>query len=176
MDLMLRFAGPGDVDAIAALHAESWRSSYRGMFPDAFLDGEIHAERRQHWDRRLRTEPGPDQGVLVATAGGACLGFICIYLQAEPAWGPLLDNLHVRPDCKGMGIGQRLIQEGLAWVRAQGPFDRWHLWVVEDNAPARRFYEHLGWLPGERAVHLAPGGAEYACVRHSQRIPAGRER
>jgi len=98
------------------------------------------------------------------------LGFICIDLLAEPGWGPLLDNLHVRPDRKGRGIGQRLIQEGMAWIHAHGSFDRWHLWVVEANTPSRSVYEHLGWVPGDRAIHLAPDGTEYPVCRYSHSL------
>ncbi|MDR3670572.1 MAG: GNAT family N-acetyltransferase [Holophaga sp.] len=176
MNSQVRSAGPGDAGAIAELHAASWRSSYRGAFADAFLDGELGPERRRHWFERLETGPHPDQGVLVAMEDGACVGFICIYLAAEPDWGPLLDNLHVRPDRKGRGIGRRLLQEGIAWIRARGAFDRWHLGVVEANAPARRVYEHLGWTPGERAVHLAPDGTGYAVLRYAQRLPPAEAR
>jgi len=138
MDVHIRPAAAGDVEAVAALHAESWRSTYRGTFSDFYLDGEAPEERLQHWINRLSSGPLPKQGVLVAMDGGVCVGFICIYLQAEPAWGPVLDNLHVRPDRKGRGIGSRLIQEGLGWVRSRRSFDRWHLWVLEGNAAARR--------------------------------------
>ena len=170
MTIHIRPAGPGDAKAIADLHAASWRSTYRGVFPDAYLDREAGPERRRHWDRRLRTDPAPDQGVLVAMEDGACVGFICIYLEGEPGWGPLLDNLHVRPELKGGGIGKRLIEAGRAWVAASGRHDRWHLWVVEGNAPTRRVYEHLGWAPAERGFHTAPDGTEYAVWRCTQKI------
>ncbi len=38
--LTYRAARPGDVPAIAWLHADSWRRHYRGAFSDAFLDDE----------------------------------------------------------------------------------------------------------------------------------------
>jgi len=170
MTLEIRHAGPADAGAIAALHAESWRGTYRGVFSDAFLDREVHEERRRHWRECLETAPGPDQGVLLAEEDGACLGFICIRLEGEPGWGPLLDNLHVHPGRKGGGIGRRLIQAGLDWVKASGRHDRWHLWVVEGNAPTRRVYEHLGWEPGEPGLHTAPDGAPYPVRRYTQRI------
>jgi len=170
MTLEIRFAGPSDADAIADLHAESWRSAYRGLFADAYLDGEVGEERRRQWTQRLRTEPRPDQGVLVAMADGVCVGFICIYLEAEPGWGPLLDNLHVRPELKGRGIGQRLLEAGAAWMRTRGAYDCWYLWVLEGNAPTRRIYEHLGWRPRERAIHHAPDGTPYPVWRYSQTL------
>ena len=168
MTLELRPARPDDAEAIADLHAASWRSAYRGLFADAYLDGDAVAERRRTWAERLG-QPAPDQGVFVALEDGACVGFICIYRDREPAWGPLLDNLHVRPDRKGHGLGQRLIAQGLAWL--DGRYDRWHLWVLEGNTPTRRVYEHLGWKPVERAIHHAPDGTEYPSWRYVQTLP-----
>lgn len=36
--LRFRTACPGDVHAIAGLHAGSWQRHYRGAYSDAFLD------------------------------------------------------------------------------------------------------------------------------------------
>jgi hypothetical protein len=56
----------GDVQAIAALHAESWRSAYGGLVPDDVLGEGLDAERLQFWraiNRRRRpsalTRPHP---------------------------------------------------------------------------------------------------------------------
>jgi len=163
----IRPALPGDADAIADLHAASWRSAYRAIFSDAYLDGDVVTERRRHWRACLGPEQPSDCGALVATEASECLGFICIRLDAEPAWGPLLDNLHVRPDRKHAGIGRALIAAGAAWVRARGPYASWHLWVIDSNTPARRVYEHLGWVLRERGSHLAPDGTRYPVWRYT---------
>ncbi|HEV2638724.1 MAG TPA: hypothetical protein VGX23_26485 [Actinocrinis sp.] len=52
-----RAAGPHDVDAIAALHADSWRRHYRGAFADSYLDGDVLGSRREVWAERLLCEP-----------------------------------------------------------------------------------------------------------------------
>jgi hypothetical protein len=41
----IRRANVGDADAIAALHASSWRSAYRGIFKDATLGPALDVER-----------------------------------------------------------------------------------------------------------------------------------
>src|SRR5271157_3421686 len=48
-----RFAGPSDARAIAALHADSWRRHYRGVYSDAFLDGDVSVDRLAVWTDRL---------------------------------------------------------------------------------------------------------------------------
>jgi hypothetical protein len=58
-----RPATEADTAAIAELHAESWRLHYRGSFPDAFLDGDVGAERLAEWTERL-ARPAPEDRIV----------------------------------------------------------------------------------------------------------------
>lgn len=147
-----------DADAIAMLQIESWRSAYRGLLPDAFLDGPIVEDRLRLWRSRLRA-PAPDRRLVVkARTDGALAGFVCVLLDAEPEWGPLLENLHVRPDLKGKGIGRRLFESARDWVGDVAPAERMHLTVIEGNVAARRFYDRQGGTIVERKiVEVVPG-------------------
>jgi excinuclease ABC subunit A len=44
-EVIYRAATPHDIEAIARLHADSWRRHYHGALPDAYLDGDLVAER-----------------------------------------------------------------------------------------------------------------------------------
>jgi GNAT superfamily N-acetyltransferase len=44
----------------------------------------------------------------------------------------------------GTGLGRRLHEAGVGWLAEQG-WTRALLWVLRDNARARRFYELCGW-------------------------------
>src|SRR5262249_2424938 len=90
--------------AIATLHAESWRSTYRGSYQDAFLDGPAFGGRKRVWQRRV-AHPPANQFVVVAEEQADIVGFACAYGQDDPRWGTLLDNLHVRPALQRQGIG-----------------------------------------------------------------------
>jgi hypothetical protein len=48
-----REATAGDVEAIAALHADSWRRHYRSAYLDSYLDGDVFADLRTVWTDRL---------------------------------------------------------------------------------------------------------------------------
>ncbi len=102
-------AQPADAVAIATLHVESWRSAYRGLLPDAFLDGAVVEDRMNLWRERLNGAAADRQLVLKAISRGALAGFVCVRLDDAPAHGPRLDNLHVRPELKGTGIGSSVI-------------------------------------------------------------------
>jgi predicted PurR-regulated permease PerM/GNAT superfamily N-acetyltransferase len=150
-------AGFADAAAIARLHADSWRATYRGSMPDAFLDTEADADRLRHWTNRLRT-PLPEQIVLKAVDDGRLVGFACAYLEADPHRGALLDNLHVAPVLTGRGIGAQLFESTRQRVAQVQPGSGLYLWVFAANVRAQRFYERLGGVVVEqKVVEVLPG-------------------
>jgi len=138
----IRDAGPGDAEAIAALHAESWRAHYRGILPDAYLDGEVFAERQAFWRDALGA-PRSGRLVMVATREAALAGFVAIVRDGEPDFGAEIENLHVRPGLHGRGLGRRLLGEAVGRLAADGVTSAC-LWVFDANAAATRFYRRLG--------------------------------
>jgi GNAT superfamily N-acetyltransferase len=167
---------PEDLADVARLHRESWRSAYRGIFSDAFLDSERVVETRQAlWTRRLISEPSPGSfGFIARAASGEALGFTFAFPAFDAQWGSLLDNLHVRPDQKGQGIGRKLLAalsehflQELGDVGELGLY----LWVFEANTAARAVYEHLGARPAERVVITLQDGSEAAEWRYVWRSP-----
>jgi hypothetical protein len=141
---LIRPAGAADAAAIAALHVASWRSAYRGMLPDAYLDGPIEAERAAYWQATL-AQPAPGDAVLLAPGAGFVAGF------AAPDGDALLDNLHVLPARRGGGLGAALLV-AVARALAAGGARAMHLWVFDANAGARRFYERHGAVPTAQRV------------------------
>lgn len=138
-----REAGSNDIDAIALLHAESWRNSYRGMLSDLFLEQQVVADRRSVWEARL-TSPAADQFVLVAEDGQHLCGFICLFGNADARWGALLDNLHIHQTMQGRGVGTELMRRAVLWLQEICPNTGLYLWVFASNRAARRFYDRLG--------------------------------
>ncbi len=70
-------------------------------------------------------------------------------VEDEPAGAALvseewLEGLYVVPERWGTGLADALHGEALELVRDLGS-TRCHLWVLEDNTQARRFYERRGW-------------------------------
>jgi ribosomal protein S18 acetylase RimI-like enzyme len=142
-DVILRAATADDARAIALLHAESWRRTYRGMYLDAFLDGPVVENRLDEWQERLAA-PAPRQRVIVAERDGVVAGFICILGAEDARWGSLIDNLHVAPDLKRSGIGIQLVREGARWLAVENAGVGVNLYVMLANETARRFYESIG--------------------------------
>lgn len=65
-----RTGGSGDAAAIAALHADSWRRHYRGIYSDFFLDGDLEQERRSVWSERLTAATSESCHTVVAEVAG----------------------------------------------------------------------------------------------------------
>src|SRR3954468_11934447 len=128
----LRAAGPPDAGRIAELHADSWRRNYRGAYSDAFLDGDVVADRVAVWTDRL-SDNREDRFTILAQRGRDVVGFIHIALDADPTWGALVDNLHVTHDLKRSGIGRRLMGKAAATVLERRPAEGLYLWVLEQN-------------------------------------------
>lgn len=143
-----RDAGPEDAQAIAALHAESWRAHYRGILPDAYLDGEVLAERQAVWRKALGA-PRAGQLVMVAVQQATLAGFVAIVREGEPDFGAEIENLHVRPGLHGRGLGRRLLGAAVGRLAADGVTSAC-LWVFDANEAAIRFYRRLGGTPDKQ--------------------------
>src|SRR5882762_4315778 len=121
-EIILRNASSNDIEAIAVLHADSWRRHYRGAFSDIFLDGEVVAERRMAWSERL-TDTNANHFTIVADHNGEVVGFVHMILDKDPDWGALLDNLHVTYQLKRHGIGRRLLIAAARELTQRRPTD-----------------------------------------------------
>ena len=163
---VIRPARECDADVIARLHAESLRSTARGIVSDAFLDDAVYAERRQAWRTRLAQADAPFL-TLVAVQRDGLHGFISFELDADARWGTLLDCMHVDPELCGRGLGESLMRVGVLQVEQARPEDGLHLLVFEGNTGARRFYERLGGRNHECVdVPLPDGSGLTRAVRY----------
>lgn len=158
MRLVLRPMSTADVEIVAALHAASWRTAYRGIFTDVYLDTAAAAERRAHWTARLAALAPTHAGV-IAEVEGRAIGFLYLIADADPARGTLLDNLHVLPDHCGHGLGRRLLARAADEIAVRQWPAGLHLWVFNANTGARRFYERHGAVLVDRTVYAGADGS-----------------
>jgi GNAT superfamily N-acetyltransferase len=76
---------------------------------------------------------------------------------AEGAPSAWIEDVVVREDWRGKGLGRALLDAVLAWARSQGAV-RAQLLADLDNAPALAFYDRLDWQPtrlGARRLNLS---------------------
>lgn len=169
--MTFRLAQTPDRPRVAELHAASWRVAYRGVLSEAYRTTAILAERGQLWAQRL-AQPSARQYVLLAEAPDALVGFVCVLLDEEPAWGAYLDNLHVRPGRTGQGLGQALLIRALQWVTQAAPGQPMHLLVLADNTAARRCSARHGGVRVETLTRRLPDGSTPPVVRYRWADPS----
>jgi len=168
--VVIRHATASDWAVVAAIHAESFRSAYRGIYPDDYLDRDAPEERRLHWREALAGQDGEDL-LLIAEDDSGALGFACVHRRHD-ALGALLDNLHVLPASKVKGIGRRLLGAAAQWLCDASPGTALQLYVWQDNRAARDFYRRLGAEDVECFDKAVPGGGAAPIVRMRWADPA----
>jgi ribosomal protein S18 acetylase RimI-like enzyme len=153
-------AGPADAEALARVHVTSWRETYRGLLPDAYLarmSETAHARRFAH----LLLKPGPDDVTLAAADRWGLVG----YAQGGPsrrrvAGEAEIATLYVVRAAQSRGVGVRLLTETARALAARGA-NSLVISVLRDNFGARGFYEHLGGEAEPARQEPGPGGAMY---------------
>lgn len=151
-----RTAEVGDAQAVAHLHADSWRRHYRGAYSDSYLDGDILSDRIAVWSRRLGAPTGTV--TILAEDGAGLAGFVHVVLDEDPCWGTLLDNLHIRHDRRRRGLGTALMHRAAAAAGEGARTQLMYLWVQEQNQDAQRFYAAMGGTCVDKTPIDPPGG------------------
>ncbi|MFM2044742.1 MAG: hypothetical protein RLY86_3318 [Pseudomonadota bacterium] len=143
-DAFVRRAAPADAAAIAAVHVESWRSTYAGMLPEQFLVRLSVDAYTARWRRLLADRDRGRRTLIVQDSAGKAVGFASCGPQRTGLHGYagefyavyLLDQVH------GSGWG-RLLLGTMAQELLKDGMRSAVVWVLRDN-PARWFYERLG--------------------------------
>ncbi|AWK89020.1 GNAT family N-acetyltransferase [Azospirillum thermophilum] len=151
----IRDARPGDAPAIARVHVRSWRTTYPGLIPAAFLVGLSESAAAARWEAIVRSR-GPGRGALVATMGAEVVGFASYGAHRVPV-ADLAGEfyaLYLLDEAQGRGIGRRLLGAMAERLLEAGTRSA-AVWCLRDN-PARWFYERLGGTRmAERPIRFA---------------------
>lgn len=158
--MQIRPARPEDAAAIAHVHVEGWRTAYRGIMPDAFLENLAVEPRRRFWHDLLSSPPAHTCMYVAEDAGGGVIGFALGGPERtdDPAHRGELQAIYVLEQHHRRGIG-RLLVEAVARDLVRQGLASMLVWVLQEN-PWHRFYEALGGQRlREREIEIA--GARY---------------
>lgn len=142
---VVRAATVGDAAAVARVHVDSWRATYRGIVPQAHLDGLRYADREASWRRQLTAGcDGPFTLVAEDTAGEV-FGFASAGRErsGDLAHPGELWAIYLLQPAQRHGVGRALVAAA-AEKLAQRGMTAMLLWVLAENRNARGFYERLG--------------------------------
>lgn len=143
-EIGFRPATADDAAAIAALRVDSWRATYRGVMPDAYLDNMRAEESTAMWSQVLGANK-PGISVHVAEAGNEIVGFAAGMLLSPEKLdcNAELTAIYIKPIAQRGGVGRRLVSLVTHQLQQSGAVSLL-VWVISENQPARKFYEELG--------------------------------
>lgn len=87
--------------------------------------------------------------VLFAMEDGKEVGFALFFHNFSTFLGRAglyLEDLYVKPECRGRGIGTRMFRE-LAKICRERGYGRFEWWCLDWNEPSIRFYKSMGAVP-----------------------------
>jgi phosphoribosylanthranilate isomerase len=138
--LRFRRATPADADALGHAHVAAWREAYVGLIPDEVLASLDPRQRAAMWHDLLTK----GTAVQLAERDGAIVGFGSSGPQRDPTLSCAgeIHAIYVLRSAQRQGVGRTLMAAMARDLLAQGHASA-ALWVLEGNAPARRFYAAL---------------------------------
>jgi ribosomal protein S18 acetylase RimI-like enzyme len=141
---MVRPATIGDAAEIARVHVASWRTTYRGMLPDDFLASLSEDHYTERWKRVIAEA---SSRVHVVEESAQMVGFASGGREraGEGTFAGELYAIYVLDSAQRRGHGRELVRAVAGALREMGLPDM-IVWVLRDNAAARRFYERLGGI------------------------------
>ncbi|AWB46881.1 GNAT family N-acetyltransferase [Paenibacillus sp. CAA11] len=156
---MIRQASEADIQGIAEVSVASWKSTYRGMVPDSYLDKISIEQRAKIWEKAL-CDPQSTTIVLVAEDDtGRIVGFCSGGPNRDAAYkaeGELY-AIYLLQEAQRNGLGTQLVQQLLRLLRGAG-YGSCLVWALSQNT-AVSFYEGLG------AVRVGQGELEMDGVK-----------
>ncbi len=149
----IRMGGIDDAEGIAASHVSSWKYAYAGHLPAELLDKIDLGERASRWRAIIGAFDASGSYVVVALVDQVVIGHASVRTSNVAEYDTRryfeLSSIYLSPEFIGRGIGASLLGAAISAL----PEDAvgMTLWVLRDNARARRFYERHGFAPEGRA-------------------------
>ena len=146
--MYIREAKETDINQLAVVTVDTWRSAYAGIVNEQYLDSMSYERCQESWRSRLL-----DDGVTLVAVDD--VGCIMGYAQAGPTqradrrYPQEIYAIYVLPAYQRLGVGKQLFDAVRAWLASIG-VNTLIIWALSDN-PHRRFYEKLG---GSEYKHL----------------------
>ena len=128
-----------DVQSISHIYEESWKTAYKGMIPQSYLDNIP----KGHWVEALKSRVWQS---LILLEGKHPVG-TAAYCPARDErfkdYGEIV-SIYLLPEYMGKGYGKQLFQAVMDQLLGQG-YKKLYLWVLEENERAIRFYKSFGF-------------------------------
>jgi ribosomal protein S18 acetylase RimI-like enzyme len=152
MGMVIREATVEDSAEIGRVQVDTWRTTYRGIVPQSFLDEMDYDVRAKNWREQLAMG---SSRICVAEMDGVVCGFICGGRLREPVseFDGEIFAIYIAAETQRRGCGRALMRQ-LAGKLLKDGLTSAVVWVLERN-PACGFYARLGGeLVGRQTITI----------------------
>jgi GNAT superfamily N-acetyltransferase len=155
----VRPARSTDAVGLSEVYADAWREAYAGIIPALTLHRMIVRRGAGWWGEMMQ-----QRSILVLDVGGTVAG----YASFAPAAGRLrpaaaeIQELYLRPEYQGIGLGARLFAATLKRIRGRG-YGCVLVRALEENDRANGFYTRRGGRLVARTEETL-GGRTLPCI------------
>ncbi|MFJ7979571.1 GNAT family N-acetyltransferase [Lysinibacillus xylanilyticus] len=138
----IRKANSQDAQGIGKVHVDSWRTTYKGILPDDFLNNLSYEQRTELWKKNISDATNyvlvaeNEQNEIIGFATGGTRKTNLVPNATD------LTSIYLLEEYQGMGIGQQLLKEIFAYFKLKG-YEKVFVEVLADNK-TRNFYEYYG--------------------------------
>ncbi len=142
--MKIRTARLSDADAIANIHYSAWKTVYKGLIPDDYLNSLSSEEFNQRWQKHLND---PIYRALVFEDSQKVLGFVyfgpCDDAELKGIKTAEIICIYFDSNARGKGYGELIYREAEKIIKAEN-YECICIKLLATNLPACRFYEKLG--------------------------------
>lgn len=155
--MIIREAKKEDLLAIAKVHVDSNRTTYKGIMSEEYLAGLCYDNKADSWNKRLFGENSAEFMYVAEDDAGNIVGFASASLiRTHALYERELYAIYILEEYQRKGIG-RLLVRAIGTKLWEDNVRFMILWTLHDG-PASRFYEHLGGRVVDEAT-VSKGGA-----------------
>ncbi|MGE7918985.1 N-acetyltransferase family protein [Viridibacillus sp. NPDC093762] len=145
MTYFIRLATTEDIAGIAKVHVDSWRTTYKGIIRQEFLDNLTYSNREALWKRNIERGREGDTILVAVNEEEQIIGFTCGSKTQEgeyPTYDADLTAIYVFEHEQGKGIGKAMLKQLFVEFKKLN-YSSSIVKVLEDNSSCR-FYEAMG--------------------------------
>ena len=151
----VRIANPEDSNIVGNVHSMAWKSAYRGIFPDEYIDGDTASKRSEEFLDSVKDDRCT---YFLLEEAGQAAGIVKIREEDNTLE---IESIYILDEYRGKGLGRQFID----FIKTYRPQADIFLWVLEVNTNARRFYENNGFVMSGESRTIKRG-ADFLQLRY----------
>ena len=151
----VRIADQKDSNIVGNVHFMAWKSAYRGIFPDEYIESDTPSKRSEEFLDSIKDDRCT---YFLLEEAGQAAGIVKIREEDNTLE---IESIYILDEYRGKGFGRQFID----FIKTYRPQADIFLWVLEVNTNARRFYENNGFVMSGESRTIKRG-TEFVQLRY----------